>query len=145
MPRKSEYDEKVADRIIELTSEGNSLVACAQVKGIPSRTTIYKWLDANPSFADRYARAREIRADKIAEEVIDIADTEEDAQKARNRIDARKWAAGKMHPRQYGDKTIIAGTGDADDTIHIDGSSAFEQILGKLASLASRSSEDGNS
>ena len=40
-----------------------------------------------------------------------IADTEDDAGKARVRIDARKWLAGKMKPKVYGDKQTVEHQG----------------------------------
>lgn len=142
MAKKADYSEAVAERIIELVSEGMSLVDAAQQKGIPSRTTIYKWLDANEDFANRYARASEIRAHRLADDVISISDEEADPQRTRNRMEARKWAASKMYPKVYGDKTTIAGTGDKDDAIHIDSTSALEQIISRLTRLAAREAED---
>lgn len=55
---------------------------------------------------DGYKLARELQADRYAEDIIEIADTEPDAQKARNRIEARKWLAGCQNkayaPKQEG-------------------------------------------
>jgi hypothetical protein len=55
-------------------------------------------------------RAREERADLVADEIITIADTETDPQKARNRIDARKWWAARVNPKKYGDKLVTENT-----------------------------------
>jgi hypothetical protein len=53
-------------------------------------------------------RAREERADLLAREILEIADAPcKDAvevQRARNRIDTRKWLASKVAPRKYGDR-----------------------------------------
>jgi len=54
-----------------------------------------------------YARAREDQADWHADEIVAIADTETDAAKARNRIDARKWKAAKLKPKVYGDRVNV--------------------------------------
>jgi len=52
-----------------------------------------------------YARATEIRADLMADEVITIADCEvTDPQRARNQMQARQWLASKQHSRRYGDR-----------------------------------------
>ncbi|RAU21131.1 hypothetical protein CU669_15140 [Paramagnetospirillum kuznetsovii] len=67
--------------------------------------------------ASRYAHAREVRADVIAEEIIDIADTAEDANIARLQIDARKWYAGKVRPKVYGDKIQQDVTMDVSDKL----------------------------
>jgi hypothetical protein len=72
--------------------------------------------------AKRYARACEIRADVIFEDIIDIADhTAEDhtpftganvVQRDKLKIDARKWIVAKLHPKKYADRSI------SDVTVH---------------------------
>ena len=47
----------------------------------------------------------------MADEIIQIADAEPDASKARNRIQARQWAASKLKPGQYGDTASLKVTG----------------------------------
>jgi hypothetical protein len=83
---------------------------------MPKEPTVYQWLNRHPEFAELYARAREQRAEMIAEDVIEIADTEFDPQKARVRIDARKWAAAKMNPKNYGDKVETKTTHEAGES-----------------------------
>jgi hypothetical protein len=88
-------------------AEGKSLKAICEQDGVPSRETIYQWLADDSAFSDKYVRAREDQADFYADEIIDIADTEPDANKARVRIDARKWKASKLQPKKYGDKVDL--------------------------------------
>jgi len=90
---------------------------------MPSRTVIYEELAANKDFADHYARACDMRADEVFDEIFEIADDgrndwietrEDDARgwrengeslrRSQIRIDARKWALARMSPRKYGDK-----------------------------------------
>ena len=80
---------------------------CKADPNLPQEWTIYKWMAQNADFAQMYARAREERAHMIADEIIQIADTEEDPQRARVRIDARKWWVGKANAKHYGDKTQV--------------------------------------
>jgi hypothetical protein len=77
---------------------------------MPSRTTAYKWLGEHTFFANTYARAREERADLIDDEIVQIADTDPDPNRARVRIDARKWWAAKVNPKKYGDKLTTENT-----------------------------------
>lgn len=106
---------------------------------MPHISTVFDWLAVDKDFADKYARAREQQADKLADEIVSIADevsiitrTDDDGAVeltldavavARNRlrIDARKWVASKLKPKKYGDKiehehggkvSIIASTDD---------------------------------
>lgn len=64
----------------------------------------YAYLNSDASLIQSYRRAQEARAEVLADEVISISDEERDAQRARNRIDARKWYASKMQPQKYGDR-----------------------------------------
>lgn len=53
-----------------------------------------------------YMRARLSRADVMADEIIEIVDNEPDPHKARAKMDARKWVAGKLNRGLYGDDPI---------------------------------------
>lgn len=77
-----------------------------------------------PEIVPQYARAREVQADKLFDECLTIADqydaTAEKLEggtdhinRARLRIDTRKWMAGKLRPKVYGDKLELAGNPDA--------------------------------
>jgi hypothetical protein len=95
-----------------------------------SLVTFYVWLKANIELEKSYNYAREIRADVLFEEIIDIADTTEDGvittEKAtgievrtgdmeghrRLKIDARKWVVSKMLPKKYGEKLDITSKGE---------------------------------
>jgi hypothetical protein len=98
------YSQALAAKMGELIGGGLTLKEVCDLPGMPSRTTAYKWLGLHGEFANIYARAREERADMVADEVIMIADTEPDPAKARVRIDARKWWAAKVNPKKYADK-----------------------------------------
>ena len=69
-------DQKIMDALIEHVSEGNTIRAFCEEEGMPSFKTIYNWRSKDEEFATRLARAREIGADAISEEVLKIADTE---------------------------------------------------------------------
>lgn len=114
-----EQIEEKFDIIIEDISE-NGLSLRRALDGMSSRT-FFEWLDEDKEKQKRYARACEARADRIFEEIIEIADKQdkdvigEDENGneiinhniiARNRlqVDARKWAVSKMNPKKYGDK-----------------------------------------
>jgi hypothetical protein len=125
----STYTEEMADKICERIADGESLKAICEEEGMPSKATVFKWLGQNASFVDKYARAREAQADALFDDILSIADDgrndwmerrgEEDAgwvangeniRRAQLRIDARKWMAGKLRPKKYGEKLDIDGT-----------------------------------
>ena len=104
------YSEDIAASICEQVANGLALKEICASGGMPARSTVYKWFGLHRAFVDMYTRAREERADLIADEIVSIADTEPDANKARVRIDARKWWAAKVNPKKYGDKIQTENT-----------------------------------
>lgn len=106
--RPSDYMREVAADICAKLAEGESLRKVCERPGMPSKTSVFRWLAEHQEFRDQYAKAAETRADAIFESMFDIADSapEEAAAvaKARLRIDTRKWALARMNPKKYGDK-----------------------------------------
>lgn len=78
---------------------------------MPGYSTFTAWLrDDIDGIQAKYARAREAQAHHMAELTLEIADDKElDPQNKRVMIDARKWYAGKMLPKKYGDRLELAG------------------------------------
>lgn len=109
--------------------DGKSLRSICTDKELPSRRTVFNWLNRNPGFVHQYVRARDIQADVIFDEMHDIADnlavgikrvtkpsgeeiTEADMiEHRRLQIETRKWMLGKMAPKKYGEKTQIEHSG----------------------------------
>ena len=71
---------------------------------MPSHETIRRWQVDKEGFYEMYAHAREMRADRIVDEIIDIADNEPDPHRARVMVDTRKWVASKFYPKMYADR-----------------------------------------
>lgn len=109
--RPSKYSDELAEKICEKIANGRSLRSICAEDGMPTTSTVCKWLIENKEFSEQYARAREKQADYFAEEIIEIADSAEAetaaVSKAKLQIDARKWAASKIAPKKYGDKQEI--------------------------------------
>ncbi len=112
MARPSDYSPELAAQICQRISEGESLRAICRDETMPATSTVCLWLTKYAEFSEQYARAREAQADALAEEVLEIADDKTgDAQRDRLRFDARKWYAGKVAPKKYGDKVTNEHTG----------------------------------
>ena len=105
--RPSGYSEDVADTICQELMAGKSLRTICSMEGMPAASTVYSWLRQYPEFSQRYARAREVQADVLADEILEIADSDLDPNRARVMIDARKWLAGKLRPKKYGDRVEL--------------------------------------
>ena len=113
--RPSKYSTKLADDLCERLIDGESLRKICLSESMPSVATVCRWLadDKHPGFREQYARAREFQADTLFDEVLNIADTADEKNEAvalaRLKIDARKWMAGKLRAKKYGDKLQLDG------------------------------------
>ena len=118
------YNPDLAHDILCRLADGESLNSICRQKGMPSRPTVYGWVfDDVDGFSAKYARARDMQAHALADDVLGVADdgtndwmqrndpnnpgweaNGEHVQRSRLRVDARKWAASKIMPKTYGDK-----------------------------------------
>jgi hypothetical protein len=117
------WTPEIEDEIFQRIASGKPIRAALEDDWLPGWTTFNKRLATDAEFAARYARARETQADKLFDECLEIADQYDAAaekleggtdhiNRARLRIDTRKWMAGKLRPKVYGDKVAIGGADD---------------------------------
>lgn len=113
--RPSDYMPEVAEDICARLADGESLRSICKRPGMPNIRKVFRWLAESEDFRHQYAKATEVRADAIFEELFDIADgVKEDnpaVAKARLQIDAQKWALARMAPKKYGDRVTQEITG----------------------------------
>lgn len=106
--RPSLYSSELVDRICEWISEGKSLRSFCRIEGNPGFQTVLDWLNDDDKlyFRSKYARAREIQAEVMADELLEIADdTKPDQLKLAHdkmKIETRQWIAAKLLPKKYG-------------------------------------------
>lgn len=97
---------------------------------MPPEATVRGWVtDDREGFAAQYARARDAGLDKMADEVLQIADdasrdwvkvdgkkslNAEHVQRSRLRFDARRWYLSKLAPKRYGDVQRVEHSGSVD-------------------------------
>lgn len=88
-----------------------------------SNTTFFKLLREDEDKNERYRYAREIQAEDMFEEMLEIADEAnldatidskgrvqidgEAVQRSKLKVDTRKWVLSKLQPKKYGDKLDI--------------------------------------
>jgi len=113
MARPRKYTEGLGDLVCEGISEGKSLSRiCDGNKNLPNTRTVYSWMRLYPEFLHNYEAAKQDQADRMADEIVEIADeaSSENVQVSRLRCDVRKWAASKFKPKKYGDKLETVNT-----------------------------------
>jgi len=95
--------QAITDRVISQILDGAQLKAAVKSVGL-THQSFFRLLAKDKAAAAAYARAQEIRADILADEALHIADSEDDAAKARNQITVRQWLASKLYAKRYGDR-----------------------------------------
>jgi hypothetical protein len=118
--RPSDYTAELAARICDViasSSKGTKRL-CAENPHWPCQDTLFSWLKKYPEFSEWYAKAKISQIEFLVDEILEISDDSSqdqfiDAQgktvfnpqsvnRARLKIDTRKWLACKLVPRIYG-------------------------------------------
>ncbi len=154
--RPTLYTEALAAKICARLAEGETLRSICRDKAMPNKATVLRWLadKKKAEFRDQYAHAREMQADALFDEALEIADNtsgdwavdkdgkktlgHEHVQRSRLRVDTRKWAAGKLAPKRYGDKIQHTGEGGGPIRTEVDLTGIPTDVLRELRKLAAR-------
>lgn len=113
--RKAELCKAVLDGM----RSGLSAFKSCQAAGV-NQSTFNDWLNDDAKLAADYARAREDLLERMASDLIDIADrpvgsTDSGATDSgavadkKVQIDTRKWLLSKLAPKKYGEKIEVSG------------------------------------
>lgn len=136
MARPSKFTQTLADAILDRIADGESLRKICCDPEMPGQTTVYRWLREQDEFRKHYAHARELQADTLFDETLDIADDAtndwmerhaednvgwkengEAIRRSQLRIDTRKWIAGQLRPKVYGPRVQQDHTVGASDEV----------------------------
>jgi hypothetical protein len=92
-----------------------------------TRFSVLDFIRVNEDGANRYARAKELQMDYLAEEIINISDdssndtistdkgdmeNREWVNRSKLKVDTRKWLMSKLAAKKYGDKLDVTSGGD---------------------------------
>lgn len=121
--QKTEIINAICDRI----SKGESLRSVLKDENMPAASNFFEWIDSKQEYQKQYARATELRAEYLFDEIDEIANhTSEDhtpftggnvVQRDKLRIDAIKWKLSKMMPKKYGDQIKVEHDGSLQITV----------------------------
>jgi len=112
------YPESTKERILERMAQGASLNSICREDGMPSIASVFRWLDEDKAFQEKYARAINMRADVKFDELDDVSEEAAMAESAvrvaglRLKADNIKWQLARMNAKKYGEKaetTLQAG------------------------------------
>lgn len=131
--RPSKYTKELGKLICKRISDGESVRNICLDATMPSSSMIYRWL-LHPkylSFREQYARSRDIQAEQMFEELLNIADDGENdymtitkgdvsynvedrevTNRSKLRVETRKWYLSKVLPKKFGDKLDLTSAGE---------------------------------
>lgn len=105
---KTRFTKKLGNTICSLVAEGLPLDKICDRLQIANASIVHNWL-TDPSkidFSDEYQKASNIKADKLFDEMLSIADNHDDdspttIQRAKLQIETRKWILSRLSPDKY--------------------------------------------
>lgn len=129
--RTYEQEQEIINEVCQLIEEGMSLRKAVKKIGI-NHSTFFKYIDNDENGESnmrkaQYARAMELRAEFMADEILDISDdssndtiytekgeieNKEWTNRSKLRVDSRKWLLSKLMPKKYGDKIDVTSDGE---------------------------------
>lgn len=147
----------VQERLLRRVMLGESVIGICKDDDMPSKGTVFKWLNDEPDFFAAYWIAKAWYTETAVEEIREIADadmptyTDENGNRrvdpaavaqARLRIDTRKWIAGKLNPRRYGDSSTLNLNDTRGESRPRTKEERFARLAAIAASLAEKQEDD---
>ena len=148
-----QFEDDVIAELLDRTEKGEPLTKVCEDARMPSRASVYSWLETDLDFAGRFRAARARGVHALAEECLEIADGKAtDAVQVadkRVRIDTRLRLAGKWLPAIYGERVDVNHSGEVVTRHDLSGYSAddldaLEKLVAKAADREGDSSGEGS-
>ncbi|HEX8415238.1 MAG TPA: hypothetical protein VF637_15350 [Sphingomicrobium sp.] len=139
------FADDMVEELLLRTERGEPLTRICTDSNMPSRASVYSWIESDEQFAGRFRAARARGVHALAEECLTIADepTNDPVQVAnkRVRIDTRLRLAGKWLPKEYGDKLDVNYNAEVTHRHDLTGYTAdeldtLEKLVGKTPDVA---------
>ena len=104
-------DWDMVDRICGEVSRGRTLTEVCREEWAPSIDEFRRWITRDQEVAKQWSKSRELQSHSLFDEAVELARTVPSAtmpQVAARRltVDTLRWAAGKLAPREYGDRAF---------------------------------------
>jgi hypothetical protein len=153
-PAKPERDkDAICQTVLQGMRDGLSAFKACQAAGVP-QSTFNRWVDADAKLAEDYAHAREDLIERMANEVLELADSDvpetgdgkrdwQAIQQRKLQVDSRKWLLSKLAPKKYGDRLELAG--DKENPLQvqtIDASKLSTDVLAQI--MAAKDATDAS-
>jgi hypothetical protein len=118
--------------LLAYISEGRPIRAFLHQHSLDFKT-LMRFVDQSPDASQQYSRARRYQVEAYVAEIVPMSDAvigeEMNVVTAtRNAVDARKWVAGKLAPREYGDQPHGAITVNAQTNLVVVSDDRLKQL-----------------
>ncbi len=132
--RPTIFTPELSAVILQRVADGESIRSICRDDAMPSLSAFFRWIVEKPEFKEQYDAATDVRAETIFEEALEIADTiligekvktSDDGEntktetqtgdmvdRARLKVDTRKWFLSKLKPKRFGDKLDLNHSGN---------------------------------
>lgn len=132
--RPTIFTPELSEKILKRVVDGESIRSICRDDDMPSLSAFFRWIVEKPDFKEQYDHATDVRAETIFEEALEIADTvlmgekvktsgEGDTLKvetqtgdmvdrARLKVDTRKWFLSKLKPKRFGERLDLNHSGN---------------------------------
>lgn len=134
-PREASELTEVQVEICRRIMVGESVRSICRDDAMPAQSTVFDWLRLDPEFRSAYQLAKQLQAETLADEILEISDdgandwmerkredgsteevlNHEHVNRSRLRVDSRKWLAAKLAPKRYGDASTLRVDGGIGD------------------------------
>ena len=121
---KVRYNADIAARLCErIATTPQSMLQICEAPDMPGIATVFRWLRDHPDFREMYVIAKQEQVEILMDECFQIVDdTSNDlivtadgrkipnpvaVQRAKLRVNYRKWIASKLLPRKYGNNAQL--------------------------------------
>jgi hypothetical protein len=122
------FTEELFIKLLDRLAQGETLVAICADQTMPTRQSLFQKLYKDENARELYYAAREMQMEAMAEEILELSDNAENdwstddrgrrvanndvLQRARLKVDTRKFIMAKMAPRRFGEKNFTEVSGD---------------------------------
>lgn len=102
------YDNALAELILDRMAEGESVAAICATPGYPERKIVRRWLATVPEFYAKFMAARDLQAESLQDQMIDIEarvlSGDLEAKQAKAALDSLQFRIQRLCPKRWGNK-----------------------------------------
>ncbi len=146
------YSDEIAEKVCKMVAGGASIIKIGDTEGMPCSRTISRWINTpgqHENFCLEYACALDLQAERALHEMEEIADDAgrdyvyndkkeewefrgDNVQRARLRVDVRKYKAECRAPHKFGKNVQVEVKGEVKHTHEIVMGDELTGIMGRM-------------